>query len=111
MELVLATPSFSEHPFFYASKCIEVDRRAGLIGYLRQDFHGNQWYSSFFDFDAKQKTPEFKAELDSIINALRFDDAKKYDCLLGSMEEMKACFAEFNPEKPEGMLTGEESNV
>lgn len=53
----------------------QLDAQTGCIGYLRGDFGstGKEFYSGWFDNMAYLKTPEFKAELDRVINALRVD--------------------------------------
>ena len=53
----------------------QLDAQTGCIGYLRGDFGttGKEFYSSWFDNMAYLKTPEFQAELDMVINALRED--------------------------------------
>ena len=53
----------------------QLDAQTGCIGYLRGDFGttGKEFYSSWFDSMAYLKTPEFRAELDQVINALRED--------------------------------------
>lgn len=51
----------------------QLDAQTGCIGYLRGDFGptGKEFYSSWFDNMAYLKTPEFQAELDQVVNALR----------------------------------------
>lgn len=53
----------------------QLDAQTGCIGYLRGDFGttGKEFYSSWFNNMAYLKTPEFRAELDQVINALRED--------------------------------------
>lgn len=53
----------------------QLDAQTGCIGYLRGDFGstGKEFYSGWFDNMAYLKTPEFKAELDKVVNALRED--------------------------------------
>ncbi len=53
----------------------QLDAQTGCIGYLRGDFGttGKEFYSSWFNNMAYLKTPEFQAELDQVINALRED--------------------------------------
>ena len=53
----------------------QLDAQTGCIGYLRGDFGstGKEFYSSWFDNMAYLKTPEFKAELDKVVNVLRED--------------------------------------
>ena len=51
----------------------QLDAQTGCIGYLRGDFGstGKEFYSGWFDNMAYLKTPEFQAELDTVVNALR----------------------------------------
>ena len=51
----------------------QLGAQTGCIGYLRGDFGstGKEFYSSWFDNMAYLKTPEFQAELDTVVNALR----------------------------------------
>ena len=53
----------------------QLDAQTGCVGYLRGDFGttGKEFYSSWFDSMKYLKTPEFKEELDAVINALRQD--------------------------------------
>ena len=53
----------------------QLDAQTGCIGYLRGDFGstGKEFYSSWFDNMTYLKTPEFQAELDQVVNALRED--------------------------------------
>lgn len=47
----------------------------GNVGYLRGDFDksGNGFFTTWFDNQPQLKTDEFKAELDKVINTLRFE--------------------------------------
>ncbi len=51
----------------------QISAQTGLIGHLRADFGrtGKEFYSSFFDFREDLKSPNFKAELDIVVNELR----------------------------------------
>lgn len=51
----------------------QLNGQTGLIGYLRADFgaSGKDFYSSWEDWDKKLKTPDFKLEIDEVINSLR----------------------------------------
>lgn len=51
----------------------QLSGQTGLIGYLRADFgtSGKEFYSSWEDWDRKLKTPDFKLEIDEVINSLR----------------------------------------
>ena len=58
------------------SQSQQISMQTGLIGHLRADMdsNGKGFFSTFFDFRADLKTEDFKAELDEVINALRFDE-------------------------------------
>lgn len=66
---------------------MQLEGQTGCIGHLRGDFGsgGNEFYTSWFDHWDKWKTDEFKAELDTVINALREDKG-----LLHSRRDMVA---------------------
>ena len=51
----------------------QLGAQTGCIGYLRGDFGstGKEFYSSWFDNMAYLKTPEFQAELDTVVNLTR----------------------------------------
>ena len=58
---------------FYALQP-ELDELLGGIGHLRMDFgrHGTEFWTSWFDHcGGKLNTPEFKAEIDEVVNELR----------------------------------------
>ena len=58
---------------FYAQNP-EQDEALGRIGHLRMDFgrHGTEFWTSWFDHCGdKLNTPEFKAEIDEVVNELR----------------------------------------
>lgn len=69
------------------SQSQEISMKTGLIGYLRAELNadGNGFYNSFETFREGLKTPEFKIEFDSLINALRTDP--QYE---GIMQNRKA---------------------
>jgi len=52
---------------------MQIQGQTGNIGYLRGDFDrsGNGFYTSWNDIRKNLKTDEFKAEFDTVINALR----------------------------------------
>ena len=51
----------------------EPRETVGVIGHLRGDFgkNGNEFWTTWFDRNSKLNTPEFKEEIDSVINELR----------------------------------------
>ena len=65
--------SRSEAGLFYALKP-ELDELLGGVGHLRMDFgrRGTEFWTSWFDHCGdKLNTPEFKAEIDEVVNELR----------------------------------------
>lgn len=77
----------------------QLDAQAGCIGYLRGDFGttGKEFYSSWFDSMVYLKTPEFQAELDRVINALREDS--QYSGILADRSSLSnACRQSNTPE-------------
>lgn len=64
----------SEQKYTYAQSR-QLEAQTGCVGYLRGDFvsSGTEFYSGWFDSMKYLKTPEFKEELDAVINALRQD--------------------------------------
>ena len=77
----------------------QLDAQTGCIGYLRGDFGttGKEFYSSWFDNMAYLKTPEFQAELDQVINALREDS--QYGGMLADRHSLSsACHQSTTPE-------------
>lgn len=57
------------------SQSSQIEGQTGLIGHLRgdMDFDGNGFFTSWTDHRPDLKTDEFKAEFDTVINALRSD--------------------------------------
>lgn len=77
----------------------QLDAQTGCIGYLRGDFGttGKEFYSSWFDNMAYLKTPEFQAELDQVINALR--EGSQYGGILADRNSLSsACHQSPTPE-------------
>ncbi|MDR1565050.1 MAG: hypothetical protein LBS74_08850 [Oscillospiraceae bacterium] len=56
----------------------EAAERCGAIGYLRADFgrSGKEFYTTWFDNQARLKSSDFKDKFDVLINALREDGDK-----------------------------------
>jgi len=59
----------------------EAEERHGAIGYLRADFggiggSGQEFWTTWFDIQTGLKTPDFKHELQEVIDSLRNDGAK-----------------------------------
>lgn len=65
----------------------EINAAAGLIGFIRADFgSGKEFWSSWNEFSSSRKTSEFAKELDTVINALRFDE--KYNGILKDIDSL-----------------------
>ena len=76
----------------------QLDAQTECIGYLRGDFGstGKEFYSSWFDNMAYLKTPEFQAELDTVVNALR--ESPQYGGILADRSSLSsACHQSTTP--------------
>ena len=65
----------------------QIIGQTGCIGHLRADLGGGkEFFSSWDDHYAELKTPEFKRELDQIINTLRFGPVyvDRNNCIIGA---------------------------
>ncbi len=63
----------------------QIMGQTGCIGHLRADFgDGNQFYSTWDDHVENLKTPEFKQEINQVIDALRFGPmyVDKHNCII-----------------------------
>lgn len=100
MKLTIKPATKAERMYIYKQSS-QISNQCGLIGYLRADFgsDGLAFFSSWNDYSADLKTPEFKAEFDDVINALRFDDA--YQGLLSGRDSLKK-FCRSHPESSFG---------
>lgn len=87
----LLTPT--EQKYTYAQS-MQLEGQTGTIGHLRGDFAttGYGFYTTWFDTRPQWKSDEFKADLDTVINALREDKG-----LLHNRYDMSA-FARHFPE-------------
>ncbi len=88
--------SRSEAGLFYAIEP-ELDKLLGGVGYLRMDFgrHGTEFWSRWFDHCGdKLNTPEFKAEIDEVVNELR-------ETVLKDRATMRSYCADFGGELSE----------
>lgn len=86
MNMTLRPLTREEQMYAYAQSQ-QLAMQTGMIGYLRGDFgHGKEFYTTWFDQITSRKTDVFKAELDEIINALRFDST--YGGMLKSRASM-----------------------
>lgn len=88
----------AEQKYTYAQSH-QLDAQTGCVGYLRGDFGstGKEFYSSWFDNMAYLKTPEFQAELDTVVNALR--ESPQYGGILADRRSLSsACHQSTTPE-------------
>lgn len=86
MNMTLRPMTQEERMYVYAQSQ-QLSMQTGVIGYLRGDFgHGKEFFTTWFNQAASRKTDVFKAELDEVINALRFDGA--YGGMLKSRASM-----------------------
>lgn len=63
----------------------QIIGQTGCIGHLRADLgSGQEFYSNWDDHYGELKTPEFKRELDEVINTLRFGPlyVDKHNCII-----------------------------
>lgn len=73
----------------------QLKMQCEAIGYLRGDFakSGNEFHSTWFDEVASRKTPEFSAQFDDVVNALR-----KQGGLFASRKAMLSLCASNHPD-------------
>ncbi len=72
MDLSVQIMTQEERKYTY-TQSQQIISQTGCIGHLRADFgSGEEFYSSWDDHRSDLKTPEFKRDLDQVINALRF---------------------------------------
>ncbi len=72
MDLSVQIMTQEERKYTY-TQSQQIISQTGCIGHLRADFgSGEEFYSSWDDHRGDLKTPEFKRDLDQVINALRF---------------------------------------
>lgn len=85
--------TLTEQKYTYAQS-MQLEGQTGTIGHLRGDFAttGYGFYTTWFDTRPQWKSDEFKADLDTVINALREDKG-----LLHNRYDMSA-FARHFPE-------------
>lgn len=70
MEISIIKP---EEKAYTYSQSTQIGAQTGLIGYLRADMGGGEeFYSSWNDSNEHLKDEDFKAEINQVINALRF---------------------------------------
>lgn len=72
MEFVDKRPMIEEEDKYVFAQSSELNQKSGLIGYLRADLDPDGcFFSSWNGFNDDRKTPEFKTEIDAVINELR----------------------------------------
>ena len=75
MEMIIRSATPAERLYTY-TQSQQIIGQTGCIGHLMADVdtHGIAIYSQWDDHYAKLKTDEFKAEFDTVLNMLRFDE-------------------------------------
>lgn len=96
-------PMSKEEMLYCYAQSQQISMQTGLIGHLRGDMdsNGHGFHTTFFPFRSSIITEEFRAEFDTVINALRKDSA--YQKILGSRGEL----ASFCHNHPESKLPGD----
>ncbi len=91
-------PMKPEERLYCYTQSNQIMAQTGCIGHLRADMgsDGRHFYSDWDDHIGSLKTDQFKAELDAVVNALRFDG--KY----GGMLKDRRSLAAFCMGRPEG---------
>lgn len=89
MDFTIRPMTQAERLYFY-SESEQLMCQTGCIGHLRGDMgrNGNEFHTSWFDHQPDLKTQDFKDELDTVVNALRFDPA--YGGALASRGKLEA---------------------
>ena len=89
MTIGIRSMTRTEHNYCYSWSSYLMDV-VGCIGHLRGDMgrEGNGFYTTWFDHQEDLKTQAFKDELDTVVNALRFDPA--YGGALASQGKLAA---------------------
>lgn len=84
-------PLLENEDMYAYSQCMQLSLQCGLIGHLRADFgsNGNEFYSSWWDFDKSEKTDGFVEELHEVIGTLR----EEGDILHNRWAMMKYCYS------------------
>ena len=62
-------------PLYVYRQSQQISQQTGLVGYLRGAFgrSGKEFWTTWFGFREDWNTPEFKADLQRVIDSLRFD--------------------------------------
>lgn len=101
MEMTIRPLRAEEQKYVYAQSQ-QIKMQTGMIGYLRGDFDstGTDFYTTWFDEVESRNTDEFRAELDEVINALRFDE--QYGGLLAGRSAMQ----QYGRSHPDSIMEG-----
>ena len=88
-----------EIPYLYSGSEPGWDKAIGCIGHLRFDFgwNGEEFWTTWWPHDESYKTPEFREELDDVINQLRKSELKDL------RKAARWCYAQ-GAELPEAMI-------
>lgn len=89
----------TEQKYTYAQS-MQLEGQTGTIGHLRGDFAttGYGFYTTWFDTRPQWKSDEFKADLDTVINALR-EDKGLLHIITDLSSQIILCLIETEPEK------------
>lgn len=101
MDMTMRPLRAEEQKYTYAQSQ-QIQMQTGAIGYLRGDFdsNGTGFHTTWFDEVGSRNTEEFKAEINPVIDALRFDE--RYGGLLAGRSAMR----EYGKSQPESAFEG-----
>lgn len=96
-------PLTQEEQKYTYTQSMQLQGQTGSIGYLRGDFDssGYGFFSSWNDHRIQWKTEEFKAEFDTVINALR---SEEYGLLMN-----RPAMAAYRKQYPDSVFCGNDS--
>lgn len=102
MEMTFRAAAPAERLYTY-DQSAQLNSQTGCIGHLRGDMGkgGKEFYTTWTDCRGELKTPDFKAELDEVINALRFDES------YGGVLKSRTALDRFCHSQPESGFGGE----
>ncbi len=96
-DLAISILKPEEQKYTY-SQSRQIIGQTGCIGHLRADIgSGKEFYSTWDDHYSEFKTPEFKQELDEVINALRFGPTDAFCGMVLSDRKLLSEFCFANP--------------
>ena len=83
-------PATEQERLYTYAQTHELYMHSACLGHLRGDFDsgGYGFYTTWEDHHGAEKTPEFKAEFDRVVNALR--DPSAYKGVLFNRDAMRA---------------------